>query len=195
MNRALPVLTALVALTLGAGCTTTSAGEPRPQDTTASDTNSGDPTNSVGLPPRPREIPLDDVDPCALIPEADESDYYIDEPGELGEDDDGNVECTWIGTRVGFFGLTLEVSEGIETRLDGTYTVVGDITDPILDFATATYRLDRIENSCFVSVDVADGQQLIAHIGIDGPFLDEVPPVCEYAHQFAASAMETLVES
>lgn len=195
MNRALPALAALAALTLSAGCTTTSAGDPRPQNTTASGTGSGDPTNSVGLPARPREIPLDDVDPCTLIPQTDESDYYIDEPGELGEDDHGNVECTWIGTTVGFFGLTLEVSEGIETRLDGSYTVVGEITDPILDFSTVTYQLDTIENSCFVSVDVADGQQLIVHIGIDNSDLEDVPPVCEYAHQFAASAMETLVES
>lgn len=194
MNRALLALAALAALTLGAGCTTTSAGEPRPQDTTTSGTDSGDPTNSVDLPPRPREILLDEVDPCTLIPQTDESDYYIDEPGELGEDDEGNVECVWFGTRVGYFGIKLNVSEGIETRLDGSYTVVGDIADPILDFGTVTYGLSDDENACFVSVDVADGQQLIVQVGIDTSTI-EVPPTCEYAHQFAASAMSTLVES
>jgi hypothetical protein len=35
---------------------------------------------------------------------------------------------------------------------------------------------------------------LIVTVGIDTSSI-EVPPICEYAHQFAASAMETLVES
>lgn len=193
MNRATPALAALAVLMLGAGCTTTSAGEPRPQDTTTS--GAGEPTNSVGLPPRPREIPLDDVDPCTLIPRADESDYYIDEPGESRVDDDGNAECLWVGTEVGYFGIKLDVSEGTETHLDGSYTVVGDIADPINGFGAVTYGLPGDEGACFVSVDVADGQQLVVQVGIDKSDLEDVPPICEYAHQFAASAMETLVES
>ncbi len=87
------------------------------------------------------------------------------------------------------------MSEGIETRLDGTYTVVGEVVDPILDFGAVAYELSGDENACFVAVDVADGQQLIATAGIDGPALNQVPPVCEYVHQLATSAMETLVES
>jgi hypothetical protein len=194
VNRAITALGILAALAVAAGCTTTSAGEPRPQETS---TNSSDPTGSESgdLPPRPREVTLDNVNPCTLIPQADESEYYIEEPGEPGEDDEGNAQCTWIGTEVGYFGFTLDVSEGIETRLDGTYTVVGEVADPILDFGTVTYGLSDDEGACFAAVDVADGQQLIAEVGIDGPYLDEVPPICEYAHQLATSAMETLVES
>jgi hypothetical protein len=195
VKRAISALVLLAAFVVVVGCTTTSVGEPRPQVTS---TGASDATGSPGsgdLPSRPREIRLDDVDPCKLIPEADRSEYYIDEPGEAGADDEDNAECTWVGTEVGYFGYTLDVSEGIETRLDGSYTVVGDIADPILGFGVVTYALPGDEGACFAAVDVADGQQLIATVGINKSDLDNVPPLCEYAHQFAASAMETLVES
>ena len=195
MKRAVSPLVLLSVFVVVVGCTTTSAGEPRPQETS---TGTSDTTGSPGsgdLPSRPREIRLDDVDPCKLVPEADRSEYYIDEPGEAGADDEDNAECTWVGTEVGYFGYTLDVSEGIETRLDGSYTVVGDIADPIRGFGVVTYALPDDEGACFAAVDVADGQQLIATVGINKSDLDNVPPLCEYAHQFASSAMETLVES
>ena len=93
------------------------------------------------MPVRPREIKLDDVDPCTLILEADYPDYYMDEDGVPGEDERGNAECGWDGTEVGYFGIILDVSDGIETRLDGTYTVVGEVTDPVLNFGAVTYAL------------------------------------------------------
>lgn len=195
MKRAVSALGVMAALALVVGCTTTSAGEPRPQETSTGGSDPSGPSGAGDLPPRPREITLDNVDPCTLIPQADESEYYIDEPGEPDENDEGNAQCTWIGTEVGYFGFTLDVSEGIETRLDGSYTVIGDIADPILGFGAVTYALSSDEGACFAAVDVADGQQLIATVGIDRSDLDKVPPLCEYAHQFAASAMSTLVES
>jgi hypothetical protein len=195
VNRVISALAILAVSALVVGCTITSAGEPRPQDTSTSSTDSNDPPSSGELPPRPREIKLDDVDPCTLIPQADQSDYYIDEPGEPDKDDMGSAECVWAGTEVGYFGFTLRVAEGAEVWLDGDRVAKGELTEPILDFGAVTWQLPSDENACFVAVDVADGQQLIAQVGIDSPALDQVPPVCDYAHQLATSAMETLVES
>lgn len=193
--RRAPVTLAALALVgaVAAACTTTSAGEPRPQSPTTG--ASSDPTSTIeGLPPRPREITLDDVDPCTLIPEADYPDYHLDEPGESDTNDQGQERCTWIHGEVGYFGLTLNVEEGVEIWLDGSKVVQGEPVDPILEFGAVNYRLDEDLDSCFVSVDVADGQQLTVQIGIDNTTI-ETPPACEYAHEFATSAMRTLVES
>lgn len=176
---------------LVSSCTTTSAGEPRPQTTAGGQESTSRPGD---LPSRPRELKLDDVDPCTLISQSDYPDFHMDESGKPGTDDLGSAECLWTGTAVGYFGITLRVSEGIEVWLDGSKNTQGEVTDPILEFPSVTFTLED-DNPCFVSVDVADGQQLLVQVGIDGPSVDSVPPVCEYAHQFATSAMNTLVES
>ncbi len=78
MNRAISALGVMAALALVVGCTTTSVGDPRPEETSNGSSDPSGPAESGDLPPRPREIQLDDVDPCTLIPQADESEYYIE---------------------------------------------------------------------------------------------------------------------
>lgn len=177
-------------LGLVTGCTTTSAGEPRPQDAAAGQSASEGPS------PRPRDIQLDGKDPCELIPRSDYSDFYLEDPGKPGRNRtfDGD-ECTWDGTEVGYFAVVLITDQGVEMWLNGTTAAEGTEADPIADFPAYSVLLPEDEGSCFVTVDVADGQQLLVHVGIDRQKLSAVPPVCEYAHQFASSAMSTLVES
>lgn len=187
----------LLAIVLFAtGCTTVSAGEPRPTSP-PSETSTEETSTTEESEERPREIRLDDVDSCALIPQADYPDYYMDEPGTPGENATyQSPECTWTGTEVGAFGITLVVTDGIDMWLDGSrINVDAERTDPIDEFPTVKIVSKNDENACYVGVDVADGQHLLATVIVDNNDLSRVPERCEYAHQLAESAMSTLVES
>jgi hypothetical protein len=184
VKRTTPLLVSLLVLLLAgaAGCTSTSSGSPRPADSA---------TTPTGEPSRPQEIRLDDVDPCTLLPEADYSDYYLDEPGEPRQNDLGSEQCVWFGD-VGYLGVSLVTFEGVEAQDDRNGQM--SPTDPIHDFPAYTLTLPGDENACFVLVDVADGQNLNVQAGLDSS-RNGIPPVCDFAHQFASSVMSTLVKS
>lgn len=145
-------------------------------------------------PSRPREIRLDTVDPCTLIPRADYSDYYLDEPGKPEQDDNGAAGCAWDGAEYGFFAISLQTRDGIEVWLDGSRSGLAERTDPVLDFPAVAVMLPDDDRFCVVGVDVADGQSLEVQVGYDLTIPEDMPPICEYAHQFATSAMTTLVD-
>ncbi len=175
-------------LAAAAGCTTTSAGEPVPA-VRAADTGS-----SGSWPSRPAELRLDDVDPCALVPQSDLGDYWITKPGKPGEDDKGSPDCFWSASRFGYFGITLRVTEGIEVWRDGSRSGKSADTDPVLDYPAMTIVVPNDDHTCSVAVDVADGQYLLVQAGVDNPPADNHPSVCEYAHRFASMAVAGLVE-
>lgn len=181
---------------LAAGCTTVSSGEPRPTGTPP-ETSAEETSTSADPEERPREIPLDSIDPCALIPQADYPNYYMDEPGTPGQSETyQSPQCLWAGTDVGAFGITLVVTDGMETWLDGSrVNVEAERADPVAEFPAVEILLEGDDNRCDVAVDVADGQHLLATVTIDNDSLSKLPEPCDYARQFAESAMSTLVES
>ncbi|OLF16748.1 DUF3558 domain-containing protein [Actinophytocola xanthii] len=172
-----------------AGCTSLSAGEPSPDDAVVPSTEQPGTTSSA-QPTRPRELPLDNVDPCTLLPQADYADYYLDKPGKAGTTDKGAADCLWSGD-VGYMAVALVTYEGVEAQEDR----FGELapTEPIDDFPTYTITLPNDENACSIAVDVADGQYLYSQVGLDARPA-EVTSVCDYARQFAASIMSTLLK-
>jgi hypothetical protein len=172
-----------------AGCTTLSAGEPSPEGDAGSP--SVQPSTPSSAPPkRPREIRLDNLDPCTLLPEADYADYYLDKPGKPDTDDHGAANCVWFGD-VGYMGLTLVTHEGVQAQ-EGRLGQI-EPTNPIDDFPAYTVTLPNDDNRCFIAVDVAEGQYLDIQIALES-FPAEVTSVCDYAHQFATSIMSTVVK-
>lgn len=164
-------------------CTSTSTGDPRPANTS---------TTTSAETSRPREIKLDGIDPCALLPEADYADYDLDKPGKPGTTKRGEPECVWNGD-AGFLGAVLVTYEGVDAQKGKLGKV--QLTDPINEFPAYTVVLpDTDVNICAVLVDVADGQYLDVQAGVFGD-RPGIPPACEYAHQFATSVMSTLVAS
>lgn len=173
----------VVALLSGlTACTDAVAGTPRPDPSAPAPSS------------RPREVRLDTVDPCTLITEADYRDYYLDEPGKPERDDNGSAVCAWDGAAYGFFDIVLQTHEGIEVWLDGSRNGRAEEIDPVLDFPAISIVLAGDENYCRVGVDVADGQTLLVSAGYDLTRPVELPPVCEYAHQFATSVMTRLLD-
>ncbi|GAB3462229.1 DUF3558 domain-containing protein [Actinophytocola sediminis] len=186
--------TSLVVLLLAwlvAGCTSTSAGEPQPGSSNTLDANSSEET-SAPSPMRPRELKLDGIDPCTLLPEADYGDFYLHKPGEPGRTKRGAIECAWYG-EIGYMDAVLVTFEGVEARKDRNVETTS--AEPIEGFPAYIFTIRNSDTDiCFIGVDVADDQYLDVQVGLDGD-RPGVPPVCEYAHQFAASIMSTLVAS
>ena len=153
-----------------------------------------EPGGRTAPPSRPREIRLDTVDPCVLVPQADYPDYFMeDEPGEPDTDDEGAAECVWAGTFIGTFAITLRTYEGIGPWLDGSRSGIAERVDPIQGFPAITIQLKGDANFCMVGVDVAEGQTMLVQLDLNEGRPGNLPPICEYAHQFATSVMSTLV--
>ena len=183
-------LLAVMLLSGLAACTNAVAGTPHAPWTQAVD----DPDETATAPPsRPREIRLDTVDPCVLVPQADYPDYYMDEPGAPRKGDNGAAECFWAGTDYGIFGITLRTYEGIGVWLDGSRSGLAERVDPVLGFPAVTIELAGDDSFCMVGVDVADGQTLLVHANLSADRPRRLPPTCEYTQQFATSVMSTLV--
>ncbi|MCT2583037.1 DUF3558 domain-containing protein [Actinophytocola gossypii] len=167
----------LAIVLLAAGCTTTSPGESKPAPSASDESD------------RPREITLDDIDPCTLLRQSDHNTFSIAGPAEPGEDDHGNAQCVW-NTDGGFIDITLVTHEGFETPKGGLADV--EAADPIEGFPARNLTLTENEHSCFTDVDVAEGQYLTTHVGRYSDS-DTDPSPCEYSYQLAESVMSTLV--
>lgn len=172
------------------GCTQTSAGTPMGDDTTAttsgSDTSSTEPTSE-----RPREISLDNRDPCALIPQADWPTFGIEQPGKHSEEPNlRSPRCYYPG--IG--DLTLVVTEGVGGWEERAPNV--EITDAkaVEGFPTITIWNKVDQRSCYTAVDVADGQHLLTTALSVNANTDKEES-CDRSYRLAESAMNTLVAS
>ncbi|WP_219412952.1 DUF3558 domain-containing protein [Pseudonocardia nigra] len=189
MRRALPLIAAAVLLTACSAGTPGSA-EPAPAPTAA------EPTGLV-LPPRPRELPLDDVDPCALLtPTQRETLGLTDDSSRSRSTAPGFVgpACSIRGyqPRAVAINIALVTGSGI-----GVLTGPGATTDDITPITVAGFPalLARPASAdfCSVDIDTAEGQF------IDVQFADggRTPPIaqdelCRGAIEVAEQAVTTL---
>jgi hypothetical protein len=181
----------LLLLTATVGCTRVSAGDPSPEGPKTNSTRD-QPTSATSAPAtRPREIRLDNVDPCTLLPEAAWPDYSLDKPGEPSTDDKGAATCEWYADS-GYMDVNLVTYEGVEAQ-EGRLGQI-EPTDPINDFPTYTITLPDDDDACFIAVDVAEGQYLDIQVALYKATRD-ITAICDYAHKFATSIMSTLVQA
>ncbi|HEV2783369.1 MAG TPA: DUF3558 domain-containing protein [Actinophytocola sp.] len=183
----------VIAVLATSGCTESSAGNPVPGDTGSRSADGG--SDGSPAPTRPRELSLAGKDPCTLIPRSDWPTFYIDKPGELRRDKTlGSPECLYLND-MGAFGLILVTNAGIEFWRDVKRSAEVTEAEPVAGFPAITVVLPGDDNRCDVGVDVAAGQYLLAGINLYDDKLSEVPEKCEYAHQWAESAVSTLAAS
>ncbi len=185
-----------VALTLLvlAGCVRPPA-EPDAPPTTASA-----PRPTIELPPRPRDVPLDGLDPCALLkPHMAELALEDREPLLTVSNAPLYGGVTMLCTARGYepraisLGIDLVTIRGIELyTIDGVDAQVSPIE--VRGFPAVLVTDDVRDQSCTVIIDIAEGQL------IDVQFRDggRVPPIplpdlCSDAQQTAGLAMDTLL--
>ncbi len=177
----------LVACVLAAGCTTAVEGTPSA------------PTG-VLLPPRPREVRLDGVDPCSLLTPEQRAELgldgvprYTDPYAELFG---GNVPtCTITGlTREPIaVGIGVVTSAGIERWQSGD--LAADVRPTTIAGFPAVVAVPRhLTDYCSVEVDVAAGQLLDVQFS-DGGGTPPIPQteLCQRAVQVAEQSTASLL--
>jgi uncharacterized protein DUF3558 len=193
VRRLVLLLTTLVVVV--AGCAGTPVtGTPSPAPSTAAP---GAGPARVELPPRPRELPLDGVDPCALLTEEQRAELGLDgrvRPGTSDAPLFTGPDCTIVGYEPRGVGvsLTLATRHGLD-ELIAPGSVRDELTaTDVVGFPAVVARPKQVE-FCSVDVDLAEGQFL------DVQFSDAArnPPIpqdqlCRDAVEIAEAAVTTL---
>lgn len=158
MRLALLLLCAAVAL---AGCSvyplseasqTQSSAPPAPTTTT---------TTSLTLPPRPREIPLDKVNPCTILTKDQRAQLSLDTtPAPYNDTELKARACTMRGTYSGQVArLALVTEEGAELWISDEAQNTAKLT-AVVGFPALEIRTPGLDTLCNVEVDVAQGEFL-----------------------------------
>lgn len=177
---------------LSLACTDQEPGSPGPADAgaTTSESASSEPTGSA----RPEEIKLDGIDPCKVLTadqmkqlsvvQADRNDSDLVDTGDVPV-----CDYSTNGAPRFSYGVGLVTAKGIEYwRGSGNVDVR---RTNVSDYNAVELTLSGTENSCAVSVDVAQGQQLY----VDYRPIGQKPSqeqMCQNAKKAAEFALVTL---
>lgn len=197
------VALSLASLLVIAGCTTSQAGSPTTSETSADvpTTKSSSTSKPAIIPPRPKALKLDSVDPCALLTEAQRAELRITrvEASTNGTDIyKGAKQCELEVATTGLayeYTINLVTTEGVEAWLTGKRRVDTTVVS-VNGYAGVIHVLKgaggaKNSHECYIGVDVADGQQLQIGLGeISRTFSQE--KICEMTEQAAGMAMTTL---
>jgi hypothetical protein len=151
-------------------------------------------TTSLTLPPRPREIPLDKVNPCAILTKDQRAQLSLDTPPSPYTDTELKARaCTIRGTYSGQVArLALVTNEGadlwISDEAQNTSKVIAIVGFPALEV-----RTPGLDTLCNVEVDVAKGEFLDV-LFRDGGGAAPIPQddLCLGAQRVAEAAMTSL---
>jgi uncharacterized protein DUF3558 len=190
-----------------AACTSSTGGEATPGGNGEDPSATGEPSNpSSGgsdpggeLPPRPRDLSVDGVEPCSLFSKTQlnqlSSELKLDRPPRSYTSKDTHYEAPTCGleqSREPFDAVDVMVvtTEGSETWLSGDRNVDAWKVS-VGDYPAVDYKImgsDDVE--CVTSVDVADGQQMI----VDFIPLErrDYKELCQTTEKVAAMALQTL---
>lgn len=204
MTRRLILAVAAVAA-VGAGCTTSASGQATPEPgegssgvPTVPSSKSSDPTEpTVEVPPRPRDISLEGLDPCTLYTEAQRTQLKVSDvrAGESESDTyKGMKECVLsVEDKEPFYDYTAlaVTTEGVEAWLTGNRNVEAELTS-VQGFPAAQFKFRGSDGEgCDFAVGVAEGQNLwVEMVPLDRVF--EQDELCQMARQATEMAMTTL---
>jgi len=197
------ILVAAVALFGAVACTTNEPGTATSREvpTTGSDSPSTSASAKVSLPPRPKEIKIDSVDPCALLTKPQSSELKVDKAKAGTSKSDaypGAKECVFSVFRQEpyyDYAILLVTSEGVDSWF--TKKRNAEVKEAAVEgFGAAVFHFpgtsDKNAFECTTAVDVADGQQLQVdmHLTSRGAFTQD--QICQMSEEAAAMAVTTL---
>ncbi|GAA1358054.1 DUF3558 domain-containing protein [Saccharothrix algeriensis] len=119
-------------------------------------------TTTLSLPPRPREVPLDSVDPCGVLSADQRVLLSLDNPpSAYVERGFGNAKaCTMRSNTSGnVVRFALVTVEGIGVWLSENAQVDARLT-AVAGFPALTVRTPGLDDVCNVEVDLSEGQFL-----------------------------------
>jgi Protein of unknown function (DUF3558) len=154
----------------------------------------------VAIPPRPRELKLDGVEPCDLFTDAQLAQLkMVRKRKHLSESQTykGMRDCSLVGGAPSFdsYSAMAVTIEGVDVWLTGKRNVEAKLSS-VAGFAAADYWFrgahDHQTADCTTSVDVAPGQNLMVSADNDSKQTYTLDQLCQRAEQAAALAMQTL---
>ncbi|SMC94044.1 DUF3558 domain-containing protein [Kibdelosporangium aridum] len=193
------LLAAVVGLAL-AGCTETAPGQavPPAQTPPAGTAPGGGAPPTVAIPPRPRDISLDGVDPCKLLSKAQLEQIKVSRQKNdvQSEETFKNSQVCAMGGADGqvFFDyeIWLITTEGIDLWLTGKRNVDAKLVS-VDGFPAASYKLRGTTTfTCDTSVGVADKQQLMVKFRPTSRGVFTQDQMCQKSEEAATLAMQTL---
>ncbi|MHA6618562.1 DUF3558 domain-containing protein [Pseudonocardia sp. DLS-67] len=160
------------------------------------------PSGSVELPPRPREVRLDGVDPCSLLTEQQRAELGLDGRPAFSQAPVGlypgadvpACDLSGFEPRAVATGITLVTTVGIERFTSGELAAeIRPIT--VQGFPAVVAVPTRLTDYCTVVVDVAPGQLLDVQFATGG----RRPPIpqaqlCRDAEIVAGEVMKSLLD-
>ncbi|MDT7785410.1 MAG: hypothetical protein QOF58_3829, partial [Pseudonocardiales bacterium] len=157
------------------------------------------PTSSqqMDFPQRPRAVPLDGLDPCAVLTPEQRTSLSLDNPpSAYVEKSFGDAKaCTMRSTTSGNVArLALVLASGADVWLSENAQVEYAVSS-IEGFAAITVRTPDLDDVCNVEIDVADGQFLDVMFR-DGGNSTAVQQdhLCLGAQRVAEAAMASLLQ-
>lgn len=196
------VALSLASLLVVAGCTTSEAGSPKSSETsTDAPPTTSSTSQSAAIPPRPKALKLDSLEPCPLLTEAQRAELRITRTESTTMQSDtykGSKRCELEVAATGLvyeYTVDLILTEGVEGWLSGKRRVDTKVVS-VNGYAGVIHVLKgaggaKNSHECYLSVDVADGQQLqIGMSEVSKTFSQE--KICEMTEQAAGMAMTTL---
>lgn len=179
-------------LLLVTGCTTIS-GAPTPAEPAS-------PTSAATT--RPRDVPIDDVDPCTLLTAEQRGDLGLD--GQPVLDRSPSLLFPGVVTMCvvrGFNPRALVVSVGLVTTAGIEFIANGQLAAEFTPLAIEGFpavlgRPSQYDQFCNVFVDVAPGQLMDVQ-ALDGGRQPPVPQdqLCQDAERAAVAAVKTLLSA
>ena len=159
------------------------------------------PGGGVAAPRRPRDVPLNGVDPCSLLTAPQRAQLGLDgrpvfasHPSLLYNGAEVPL-CSIRGfhPRAVSVGLSVVTNVGIERFRQGD--LEADVRPArVRDYPAVVARPQRLDDNCTVAVDVAPGQLLSLQFA-DGGRLPPIPQeqLCRDAEGVASEALTTLL--
>ncbi|MFC0439116.1 DUF3558 domain-containing protein [Kutzneria buriramensis] len=194
MRLALLLLCAAVAL---AGCSVfpvSEASQTHDNTTSASPAPTTPTTTSLTLPPRPRELPLDKVNPCTILTKQQRTQLSLDTTPTPYTDTELKARaCTIRGTYSGQVArLALVTNEGAELWISDEAQNTAKVIS-VIGFPALEVRTPNLDTLCNVEVDVAQGEFLDV-LFRDGGSATPIPQddLCLGAQRVAEAAMNSL---
>jgi Protein of unknown function (DUF3558) len=180
-------------MALLAGCST--GGQASPADPPPAE--SAAPT-TVPLPPRPRDIPIDDVDPCTLLTREQRAELRLDRPPLSGREPSllypGEVSsCSIRGNEPAIsIRISVVTTAGIEFWTSGQ--AAADIRSvEVAGFPAVVAKSQTLDDGCKVILDVAPGQLLDVQTRSAGDPPIPEDQLCRDAERAAYLVMDTLL--
>nr|WP_042183711.1 DUF3558 domain-containing protein [Kibdelosporangium sp. MJ126-NF4]CEL15767.1 hypothetical protein [Kibdelosporangium sp. MJ126-NF4]CTQ93693.1 hypothetical protein [Kibdelosporangium sp. MJ126-NF4] len=180
------------------GCTQAESGEPVAAGQQPPASGAPPASGNASLPPRPKDLPLDGVDPCKLFSKPQLDEIKVNRTRNLVQDNETNKGAPVCamdgadGNKYFTFSTWVITGEGVEVWLNTTRNAV--VTQVKVDgFPAVSYRIRGPGTfHCWTSVGVANGQQLAVEFRATSRGAFTQDQMCAKSEQAATLAMQTL---